>query len=224
MTHDRLSPPVTIKVWGERALFTRPEMKVERVSYEVMTPAAARGVLEAICWKPQMRWVVQRIDVLNPIRWDSVRRNEVSEKASAALAVQAMRGGDVALGIEIEDKRQQRASLILRDVAYTIHARIALTDRAGTDDTAEKYMAMFRRRAARGQCFHHPYLGTREFAADFALVSDEPPVPIDDSHELGWVFHDFDFTKRPPQPRFFKASLDCGRLFVPPAGSIELHA
>jgi CRISPR-associated protein Cas5d len=218
------SPPLSLRVWGERALFTRPEMKVERVSYEVMTPGAARGTLEAICWKPQMRWLVERIDVLNLIRWDSVRRNEVSEKASAALAAQAMRGSDAALGIEIEEKRQQRANLILRDVAYTIHARIALTDRAGPDDTVEKYVAMFCRRAERGQCFHHPYLGTREFAADFALISGEPPTPIDDSRELGWIFHDFDFVKKPPQPRFFKASLDRGRLFVPPPGSIELRA
>lgn len=212
-----------LRVWGERACFTRPEMKVERVSYEVMTPAAARGVLEAILWKPEMRWIVERIDVLKPIRWDQVRRNEVSEKASASLAAKAMQGEPVALGIDIEASRQQRAALILRDVEYVISARIALTAKAGAGDSLSKYVDMFRRRAARGQCFHRPYLGTREFAADFALVEGAPPAPIDDSRDLGWIFHDFDFSRTPPTARFFKAKLDAGCLFVPPPDSVEVR-
>jgi CRISPR-associated protein Cas5d len=218
-----VSELLLLRVWGERACFTRPEMKVERLSYDVMTPAAARGVLEAILWKPEMRWIVERIDVLNPIRWDQVRRNEVSEKASAALAARAMRGEAVRLGIEIEATRQQRAATILRDVAYVVAARIALTPKASVGDSLAKYVDMFRRRAARGQCFHRPYLGTREFAADFALVEEPPPSPIEESRELGWMFHDYDFSRNPPSARFFKAKLDEGRLFVPPPGSIEVR-
>jgi CRISPR-associated protein Cas5d len=201
-----------LSVWGERACFTRPEMKVERVSYDVMTPAAARGVLEAVLWKPEMRWVVERIDVLKPVRWDQVRRNEVSEKASASRH-----------GIDIESVRQQRASLVLRDVAYVVAARIALTDKAGPGDTLAKFAEMFRRRARRGQCFQRPYLGTREFAADFAFVDGEPPTPIEESPDLGWMFHDFDFSKSPPAPRFFKAALDHGSLHIPPPDSIEVR-
>ena len=152
-----------LRVWGRNACFTRPEMKVERVSYDVMTPSAARGVLEAILWKPAIRWVVDRIDVLNPIRWESVRRNEVGITMSLRSPC-----------LFVEDQRQQRAGLFLREVDYVIHARFEITDRAGPDDNPTKFQEMFLRRAEKGQCFHRPYLGCREFAADFAPISRRP--------------------------------------------------
>ena len=149
-----------LKVWGENACFTRPEMKVERVSYDVMTPSAARGILEAILWKPAIRWQVTRIDVLKPIRWTSVRRNEVG-------AVMSPRTN----GLFVEDQRQQRAGLFLRDVAYVIHAFFEMTDKAGAEDNVKKFEEMFMRRAEKGQCFHRPYLGCREFAAQFRTLA-----------------------------------------------------
>lgn len=217
------SSPLRLRVWGARACFSRPEMKVERVSYDVMTPSAARGVLEAILWKPEMRWLVERIDVLNPIRKDRVRRNEVGEVASVANVKKAMNGTGVVLGIDIENARQQRAALILRDVAYVIHARIELTGKAGPDDGLSKYVEMFRRRAAAGQCFHRPYLGTREFACEFALVEDGTDIPANgEDRELGWMLHDIDFTGAEPTPNFFEARLEKGILSVPAPGAAEV--
>ncbi len=155
-----------LKVWGDNACFTRPEMKVERVSYDVMTPSAARGFLEAILWKPAIAWHVERIDVLNPILWESVRRNEVG-------ALMAPRSD----GIFIEDQRQQRAGLFLRNVAYIIHAHFAMTEKAGADDNIIKFQEMFARRVQKGQCFNRPYLGCREFSAHFELLSEEVHLP-----------------------------------------------
>jgi CRISPR-associated protein Cas5d len=217
---ERLSQSQSIRVWGEWACFTRPEMKVERVSYDVVTPSAARGVLEAILWKPQMRWIVERIDVLKPIRRAAFRRNEVGEKASVDNRLTAMAGKPVRIGIDIEDARQQRASVILRDVDYAIHARIGLTDRAGSDDPLTKFVEMFRRRAASGQCFQRPYLGTREFAAEFALVEGDPK-PIAEDRELGWMLYDIDYSGL--TPLFFEARLAAGSLAVPPPDSPELR-
>ena len=158
--------PFRLKVWGRNACFTRPEMKVERVSYDVMTPSAARGRLEAILWKPAIRWKVTQIDVLNPIKWESVRRNEVGAVMSPRTS-----------GLFIEEQRQQRAGLFLRDVAYTIHAYFEMTDKAGAEDTVVKFQEMFLRRAERGQCYHRPYLGCREFAADFEVFTNGKPIP-----------------------------------------------
>ncbi len=217
------SVPIWLRVWGERACFTRPEMKVERVSYDVMTPSAARGVLEAILWKPQMRWIVERIDVLKPIRKASVRRNEVGQRASVDNLLAAMAGRSARLGIDIEDARQQRAAVILRDVDYLVHARIGLAERAGSDDPVAKYVEMFRRRAARGQCFHRPYLGTREFAAEFALVDTNPPAPIADTRDLGWMLYDIDYSGAKPMSLFFEARLVAGSLAVPEPNSSELR-
>jgi CRISPR-associated protein Cas5d len=222
-TSKRISEPLCIRVWGERASFTRPEMKVERVSYDVMTPSAARGVLEAILWKPQMCWIVERIDVLKPVLKASVRRNEVGQKASVDNLLAAMTGRSARLGIDIEDARQQRAAIILRDVDYLVHARIELTEQAGPDDRIEKYVEMFCRRAAAGQCFHRPYLGTREFSAEFALVEDGPPAPIADSRDLGWMLYDVDYSGAKPLPLFFEARLVAGRLAVPEPNSPELR-
>jgi CRISPR-associated protein Cas5d len=222
-TGNRISPPLCLRVWGERACFTRPEMKVERVSYDVMTPSAARGILEAVLWKPQMRWMVERIDVLKPIRRASVRRNEVGHKVSVDSLLTAMAGRAARIGIDIEEVRQQRASVILRDVDYLIHAQIGLTERAGPDDMLAKYVEMFRRRAAAGQCFHRPCLGTREFAADFALIEANPPPPIAEDRELGWMLYDVDYSDKTPIPLFFEARLQRGCLFVPAANSPELR-
>jgi len=210
-----------LHVWGERACFTRPEMKVERVSYDVMTPSAARGILEAIYWKPAIVWVIDRIHVLKPIRFQSFRRNEVGAKASVNTARTAMNRGDVnGLGLVVEDNRQQRATLLLTDVAYLIEARFELTERAGTDDEPAKHAAMFQRRAERGQCFHRPCLGAREFPADFELVPEgaaPPPstLPPND-RDLGWMLHDIDFKPDGTAHRsnFFRARLTDGVLDV----------
>jgi CRISPR-associated protein Cas5d len=218
-----ISGPLCLRVWGERACFTRPEMKVERVSYEVITPSGARGVLEAVLWKPQMRWIVERIDVLKPVGKASVRRNEVGHKASVDNLMAAMTGRSARLGIDIEEARQQRAAVILRDVDYLVYARICLTDRAGPDDSVTKYVEIFRRRAASGQCFHRPYLGTREFAAEFALVEGTPPAPISDTRDLGWMLYDIDYSGAKPMPLFFEARLDAGTLSVPAPNSPELR-
>lgn len=215
-----MSYGVRLHVWGERACFTRPEMKVERVSYDVMTPSAARGILEAIHWKPAIRWVVDAIHVLRPIRFQSFRRNEVGAKASAATAATAMRGGTTAgLGLVVEDNRQQRATLFLTDVAYVIEAHFELTGKAGPDDTEAKHLSMFNRRAAAGQCFHRPCLGTRECAADFELVAPGAPLPESKlpedqrNRDLGWMLHDIDFANGNTS-RFFPARLTDGVLDV----------
>ena len=205
-----------LQVSGPLACFTRPEMKVERVSYEVMTPSAARAVFESILWKPQIRWRVQCIEVLRPIRWMNLRRNEVKSKVLMPSAVRAMQSGSGQLGIDIEDDHTQRASLLLRDVAYRIHADLELTERS--TDPLIKYAEMFARRARKGQCVNQPYLGCREFAAEFVLVeSDTPqPPPIDETRSLGWMLHDLDFSNASdPQPRFFDAKLESGRVQVP---------
>lgn len=206
---------VAIKVWGDYACFTRPEMKVERVSYDVMTPSAARGILEAIHWKPAIRWVVDRIHVLNEVRFDNIRRNEVDKKISAENVREAMRGGPVNLYQDASKDRQQRASLVLRDVAYVIEAHFELTERAGPDDTPEKHYNMFLRRARQGQCYHRPYLGCREFPAQFELV--EGPIPglsHGGERDLGWMLLDVDY-EAGMVSRFFRAVMREGVVDVP---------
>ena len=210
---------VRLHVWGERACFTRPEMKVERVSYDVPTPSAARGILEAIHWKPAIVWRIDRIHVLKRIRFASFRRNEVGAKASAALAGRAMRAGSVAgLGLSIDSERQQRAATMLVDVGYVIEAHFDMTDRANGDDPA-KHIAMFNRRAETGQCFHRPCLGTRECPADFALLPEGAPLPASElpldqrTRDLGWMLHDIDFA-HDRTSHFFRARLEDGVLDV----------
>lgn len=208
---------VRLKVWGDYACFTRPEMKVERVSYDVMTPSAARGILEAIYWKPAIRWVIDRIHVLNEIRFENIRRNEVGSKIPEKTVLQAMQGKPVALGLDVTEDRQQRATLLLRDVAYVIEAHFELTERAGEEDTPSKHYNMFLRRARKGQCFHRPYLGCREFPAHFELLEDG--VPIESVHrgerDLGWMLLDIDFADN-MTPRFFRAVMRDGVIEVPP--------
>lgn len=210
---------IKLHVWGDHACFTRPEMKVERVSYDVMTPSAARGILEAIHWKPAILWVIDAIHVLNPIRFTSIRRNEVGAKIPAGSVKSAMNRGDTnGLGLAVDENRQQRAATVLVNPAYVIEAHFDLTARAGDDDTAAKHLSMFNRRAAAGQCFHRPYLGTREFAAHFALVEGALPastLPEDQrNRDLGWMLHDIDHAND-HTPWFFRAGLKDGVMAVP---------
>jgi CRISPR-associated protein Cas5d len=192
-----MSYGVKLHVWGDYACFSRPEMKVERVSYDVMTPSAARGILEAIHWKPALRWVIDRIHVLKPIRFDNIRRNEVGAKVSDRNARTAQRSGDLSsLGMDVTAERQQRAMLALRDVAYGIEAHFEMTPQAGPGDNPVKHRDMFLRRAAKGQCFHRPCLGTREFAADFEVVESFPNTtlpPEGRNRDLGWMLYDIDY-------------------------------
>lgn len=223
-----MSYGVKLHVWGERALFTRPEMKVERVSYDVITPSAARGILEAIHWKPAIRWVVDGIQVLRPVRFESIRRNEVGGKLSAASVGRAIRTGRTdGLVNYVEEDRQQRAATLLRDVGYVIAAHFELTARAGPEDSVGKHLDIFNRRARRGQCFQAPCLGTREFPASFALVENGYDLPIADAslqgeRDLGWMLHDIDFADG-MTPRFFRARMVDGLIQVPPPGDEGVH-
>ncbi|MCI1280403.1 MAG: type I-C CRISPR-associated protein Cas5c [Nitrospira sp.] len=238
-----------LEVSGDFACFTRPEMKVERVSYDVMTPSAARAVFEAIVWKPAIRWRVSKIEVLKPIKWISIRRNEVGAVASGRNVQTAMSAGSGDLGLYVEDERQQRAGLFLRDVAYRIHANFELRDPSvhktqfphlskspinrGEDDllalpdnNPAKFMSMFERRASRGQCINQPYLGCREFACAFRLVEDlkaEPPS-IGETRDLGWTLYDLDYSNpADPKPRFFQARLSSGVVNIPAWESEEVR-
>jgi CRISPR-associated protein Cas5d len=226
-----------LEVSGPFACFTRPEMKVERVSYDVMTPSAARAIFDAILWKPAIRWRIKKIEVLAPIRWISVRRNEVGKVASPRSS-----------GIFIDEtnddgkliNRQQRAGLLLRDVKYRLYAEFIfippeMRGQAGNpvpdylveagdaaelrqDETPAKYAAMFERRAKKGQCFTQPYLGCREFSADFRLVDpeSEPAQPIAETTDLGWMLYDLDFSDpNQPKPLFFRAQMNEGVILVP---------
>ena len=226
-----------LEVNGPYACFTRPEMKVERVSYDIITPSAARAIFEAILWKPAIRWRVTRIEVLAPIRWASVRRNEVGKVASPRTD-----------GIFIEDERQQRAGLLLRDVKYRLFAQFDFippeqrgkvynpvpdylidTEEAEEllkadvrkDETEGKYAAMFERRAKKGQCFNQPYLGCREFSCGFRLVNPEaesatPPAELAGTRDLGWMLYDLDFTDpADTKPLFFRARMNDGVINVP---------
>lgn len=211
---------------GPYACFTRPEMKVERVSYDVMTPSAARACFEAILWKPAIRWHVRRIEVLKPIRWINLRRNEVASVVSTRNVETAMKAGKGDLGLYIEDDRQQRAGLFLRDVAYRVHADLEFLRERDPAANTVKYEQMFERRAGKGQCVNQPYLGCREFAAAFRLVEQpesEPPA-IAETRELGFMLHDLDFSNAAdPQPRFFRAQLSRGAVAVPRWDSEEVR-
>lgn len=220
-----MSYGIKLHVWGDFACFTRPEMKAERVSYDVITPSAARGILEAIYWKPQIRWIIDKIHILKPIRFTNIRRNEVGKKMPTPSAAVMSGQHPANPGILIEDERQQRASLVLRDVAYLIEASIELLD---TSEPIGKHLDMFNRRARKGQYFHHPYLGTREFPASFALIendADIPPAPneLTGTNDLGFMLHDLEFDQDPATkkvkstaPRFFRAEMRDGIINVPP--------
>jgi CRISPR-associated protein Cas5d len=203
---------IRLKVWGDYACFTRPEMKVERVSYDVITPSAARGILEAIYWKPSISWVIDRLHVLAPIRFDNIRRNEVAERVPVKNVISAMKDGTSPVELFIEDQRQQRAALLLRDVAYVIEAHFEV--RGDDDANPVKHKEMFDRRATKGQYFHHPYLGCREFPAHFEPLDVIPPTCHKGEKDLGWMLHDIDF-ENGMQARFFRAVMRDGVIDVP---------
>lgn len=223
-----MTSQIRLHVWGPRALFSRPEMKVERVSYDVITPSAARGVLEAIHWKPQMVWRIQRLRVLKQIRFESLRRNEVGSKIPAGKVTSAMHAGSTeGLGLFVDEDRQQRAATLLKDVAYIIEARVELTDKGRADpaESVQKHLETARRRAAKGQYFHHPYLGTREFACDFALSEGEPPAPHESlmgERDLGWMALDHHYPGM--EARFFRARMVDGVIEVPALDSAGVVA
>jgi len=220
-----MSYGIKLRVWGDYACFTRPEMKVERVSYDAMTPSAARGVLEAIHWKPAIRWVIDKIHVLRPIKFDNVRRNEVSSKIPKPNPATAMRDKKP-LYFLVDDgsNRQQRSATLLRDVEYVIEAHFEMTDKAGVEDNGGKHLDIFRRRALKGQFFHQPCLGCREFPASFELIEDAPPsCYVGQSKDLGYMLLDIDFANN-MTPLFFRASMEDGIITPPPVLSAEVRA
>jgi len=226
---------IRLHVSGNYACFTRPETKVERVSYDVMTPSAARGILESIHWKPAIRWVIDAIHVLKPVRFRSIRRNEVGSKIPAGTVRAAMNRGSLAgLALKVEDSRQQRAATVLVDVAYVIEAHFVLTDKADGDESEGKHLDIFNRRAERGQCFHQPCLGTREFAAAFSLIAPDAPMPAPEPEhrtddlgfgrprDLGLMLWDIDHQAAGRPSLFFRARLDNGVMRVPRPGSPDI--
>jgi CRISPR-associated protein Cas5d len=225
---------IALHAWGRYACFTRPEMKVERVSYDVMTPSAARGILEAIYWKPAIRWNIARIHVMAPIRFTNIRRNELSGKISIRNVQQAMRDLTTPVDTYVEDDRQQRAAMILEDVDYIIEASFDITLKAGSttpggnpepkDREPGKHYEIFMRRAEAGQCFNQPYFGTREFPVSFTAInkSEIPVSPLSGERDLGWMLHDIDFSND-MEPRFFHAVMHDGVVDIPPFESKEVR-
>lgn len=217
--------PIRLEVWGEYALFTRPEMKTERVSYDVMTPSAARGILEGIFWHPGLRWIVDRIYVRAPVRFTNIRRNEVKSIISAKKVHTEMERGSGELFLSASEDIQQRAAMLLRDVHYVIDAHFEMTDRAAPCDNPGKFQDIMKRRITHGQCYHQPYFGCREFPARFALCENIPPCPdeLKGRRELGYMLWDMDYSDpKEPQPLFFRAALQDGVLSVPARDSVEV--
>jgi len=213
---------VKLKVWGDWACFTRPEMKVERVSYDVITPSAARAIVESIYWKPSIRWIIDRIHVLNRIQFSNIRRNEIEKKLSIGSISRAMNDGMSPVEIYIEENRQQRAAMILRDVAYLIEAHFEAIDEDGKNEG--KHLDQFNRRLDKGQCYHRPYLGTREFSADFEAVDMIPLSKLKGERDLGWMLLDMDFKDGEDyKPKFFKAIMRNGIIDIPHPDSQEVR-
>lgn len=206
---------ITLKVWGDYACFTRPEMKVERVSYDVITPSAARGILEAIYWKPAIQWKIDRIHVINQIKFDTIRRNEVLGKISADKVKSALKGSGISLYQDSNEDRVQRASYVLRDVCYYIEAHFEMTDKAGSDDSVEKHYNIALRRMRKGQCFHQPYFGCREFPVQYEFQEGNIPVSwyAGKALDLGFMLYDLDF-KNEMQAIFFRAQMVDGVVDV----------
>ena len=210
-----MSHGVKVRVWGELALFSRPEMKVERCSYDLLTPSAARGILEAIYWHPGMVWVIDKIHVRKPIRFTSVRRNEVKSKVLAGNVLNAINGGKKPLYISSREEIVQRAAILLKDVDYVIEAHFEMTEKAAEGDNTGKFKDIIMRRLSRGECFHMPYFGCREFPANFELFEAEE---IDTAYpgeekDLGYMLYDFDYSDPENiQPLFFRAVLKNGTL------------
>ena len=216
---------ISVEVWGDYACFSRPEMKVERVSYDVMTPSAARGLLEAIYWHPGMRWVIDRIHVCSPIRFTNIRRNEVKDVVSSQKAKSVMEKGRGELYLATPDSIQQRAAMVLRDVRYVIDAHFEMTARATPTDNRGKFQDIMQRRVAKGQFYHQPCFGVREFPAHFRPCPQPPSCPEEllGEKDLGWMLLDLDYSDpRNITPHFFRAVLHDGVLEVPPMFSKEV--
>lgn len=206
---------VKMEVWGDYALFTRPEMKVERVSYDVPTPGAARGMLEAVYYHPGLMWRIDRIHVLNPIRFTNLRRNEVDAKVLASDLRSAAQGSDKRLFLAASDHIQQRAAMMLRDVHYVIEAHFDMTDRAAPSDNPGKFQDIIKRRLRRGQAFAQPYLGCRECTAHFGLWENGEIPTINETRDLGWMLFDLDYSQPDDiTPMFFRAQMVNGVVDV----------
>ena len=210
--------PIKVEVWGDYACFTRPEMKTERVSYDVMTPSAARGLIESIYFHPGLRWMIDRIRVCSPIRFTNIRRNELKEKIPASKVKTLMETGKGEVFLAAPECIQQRAAMVLRDVHYVIEAHFDMTERAAPSDNPGKFQDILKRRLERGQCYSMPYLGTREFPAHFRRCEVIPPCPeeLRGERDLGWMLLDMDYSD--PEnivPRFFRATLKDGVMDVP---------
>ena len=204
---------IQLEVWGAYALFSRPELKVERVSYDVPTPSAARGIVESVYYHPGLRWYIDRIHVLNPIRFVSIRRNEVTDKISGRNVRQAAQGGGQPLYLVTSQKIVQRSSLLLQDVHYVIEAHFEMTDKAAPSDNPGKFQDIVIRRMERGQCFHTPYFGCREFPVSFRRWPGGPIPSIDETRDLGLMLYDFDYSDPAAiTPTYFRARLEHGVL------------
>lgn len=205
---------IRVEVWGDYALFTRPEMKVERVSYDIITPSAARGLIEAIYWKPAIRWVIDKIYVCNPIEFTNIRRNEVKSKLSARNANSVVNGAQEELYINTSEDIQQRASMLLKNVRYVIEAHFEMTDKSGETDTVEKHYNIVLRRLRNGKNYHTPCFGCREFPANFRLYEeDEVKTAFSGKTDLGFMLYDMDFTDSENiAPKFFRAVMQDGIL------------
>ncbi len=217
---------IQVEVWGEYACFSRCEMKTERVSYDCMTPSAARGLLESIYWHPGLLWRIDRIHVCSPIRFTNIRRNEVKDKINARSVKPVMERGAGELYLAAPESIQQRAAMVLRDVHYVIDAHFEMTDKAASGDNPGKFQDIIKRRLERGQCYSMPYFGTREFPAQFCRCTELPPCPkeLEGRRDLGWMLLDMDYSE--PEnivPRFFRAELADGVLVVPPWDSEEVR-
>ncbi|MEC1720000.1 type I-C CRISPR-associated protein Cas5c [Schinkia azotoformans] len=211
---------IKVRVWGDYACFTRPEMKVERVSYDVITPSAARGILESVHWKPAIRWIIDKIIVVKPIKFDNIRRNEVEDKMpvlSVSAIEKAINGVNTEIYLDSNSKRVQRATMLLKDVEYIIEAHFELTDNAGESDTVEKHYNIILRRLRKGQCYSRPYLGCREFSAHFEIVEETDTVRseyIDSEIDLGWMLYDINFADN-CKPIFYRPKMINGEIEVP---------
>lgn len=209
---------ICLEVWGDFACFTRPEMKTERVSYDVMTPSAARGILEAVFWHPGLMWKIDRIHVCNPIRFTNIRRNEVKATIPASKARTVMERGAGELYLATSQEIQQRAAMVLRDVRYVIEAHFDMTSHAAPSDNPGKFQDIIKRRILRGQCYHSPYFGCREFPVNFAMCETVPECPSEllGNRNLGYMLWDMDYSDPENiRPLFFRAELNNGILIVP---------
>ena len=213
----------TLRVWGDYACFTRPEMKVERVSYDVITPSSARAIFEAIHWKPAIKWVIDEINVIKPIKFQTILRNEVKNVISTQAINKSMKNREEQFYMDTNEVRQQRNSMILRDVEYVIKAHFEMTKYAGEGDDDKKHYNIFLRRARNGECFNQPYLGCREFSCNFELLENEDFSPLNETKDLGWMLYDIDFVKESDSykkvekynPIFFRAEMVEGKICIP---------